>query len=241
MTDTRCACGYARSLHEATGHCPLCACGKLPAEHAPVTTPPSPLRAFAFTGPATYPPSPLLAGWPEHEVVAYTHTAPHVDWTCPGKPRSEAGKLPTVRRGSFREPAPDPTYVVLWSLDGYDVLTPEREVEQAVVVEAVVPPLVPARLTISLDEIAPRARPLGMAAAELGWTVTPWYWQAGDGTETSALVMRRDELRAVAYWERAPEASWKTGGARAWRDGEWPRAVAVTALRKYVDELGAPA
>lgn len=196
MTDVRCVCGYPRSLHEVTGRCPLCACGKLPTEH--------------------------------------------VDGVCPGKPLTAAGNLPTLRRGSFREPAPDPP-----RREWLGMTIPMTESELLDRVAGAVPgsrivaePRVPARHTVTLDEIAPRALPLGNAAADRGWSVVPWYWQAGDGVETSALVMFRAELRAVAYWNRAPGASWKTGGARAWRDGEWPVAVPVTQLVKIIQEVG---
>lgn len=97
------------------------------------------------------------------------------------------------------------------------------------------PPLVPARYTQALDEIAPRAMPLGMQAAALGWTVDPWYWQWADGTEVSALVMQRDELRALARWHGRP---WKSDGAYAWRAGEFPQAVGVVRLTQLIKELG---
>jgi hypothetical protein len=233
MTDTRarCVCGYVRSYHEAAGHCPLCACGKLPSEHVPVTTPPSPLRAFAFTGPATYPPSPLMVAWPEDQIEAYTHSAPTTEHVCPGKPRSETGNLPRLRRGSFRErPGPAPT------ADWFGLRVPIIEAPAEVDHSPPPPPLVPARLTVSPDEIAPRALKLGAVAAADGWCVVPWYWRAADRTDASVLVMRRGELRAVAYWKRAPGAAWKTGGGQAWRIGDWPRRASIAAIAKIVAE-----
>lgn len=154
---------------------------------------------------------------------------------CPGKAPSETtGKLPQLRRGSFRDAADPVTYRE--RADG--VLVPVIEVEpEDVEDEPVLPPRVPARLTVSLDEIASRAKPLGAAAADTGWIVTPWYWVDGAGVETSALVMHRDVLRAVAYWHRAPGATWKTGGARAWRSGDWPTEVGVTRLLALIKEM----
>lgn len=80
----RCAsCGYGPEWHDAaSGHCPLCACGSAPAEHLPVTEPPSP----------------QLAERHEHFL------------RCPSKPRTKSGALPRLRRGSYREPSPPPPY-----------------------------------------------------------------------------------------------------------------------------------
>lgn len=192
----RCVCGYGPEFHEDSGHCPLCACGKLPAEHVFVTVTPA----------------------------------------CPGKPLTAAGKFPTLRRGSFRAPAP-PERLREWS-QGVCVPVVENEPETAVT-GPLGAPQVPARYTAALDEIAPRAMPLGARAADSGWRVDPWYWRATDGTETSALVMQRDSLRAVAYWARPPGGSWKTAGAQAWRLGDYPQTVTVTKLAEYIGAVAA--
>lgn len=181
----RCVCGYGREHHEAAGHCPLCACGKLPGEH--------------------------------------------VDGVCPGKPLTAAGHPPRLRRGSFREqPGPAPT------AEWFGLQVPIIEAPVVDDHAPPPPPLVPARLTVSLDEIAPRAVKLGETAAGAGWFVVPWYWHEADRTDASVLVMRRGELRAVAYWRRAPGVAWKTAGGQAWRIGDWPRRASITAIAKIV-------
>lgn len=192
----RCVCGYPREVHEwPSGHCPLCACGALPAAHAP---------------------------------------------NCPGKEPGASGKLPTLRRGKFREPDPAPGWIERWR----GVLFPATEaeivdrVEQVTSTEVVRTPQIRARRTLALAEIAPRATPIGTLAADLGWLVVPWYWRAHDGTEASVLVLSRGDLRAVAYWERAPGGNWKTAGARAWRVGHWPRSVGITVLAELIEGMG---
>jgi hypothetical protein len=204
----RCACGYELVWHEASGHCPLCACGRAPAEHLPVAEPAAPLLT-----------------WEGKQLAV-----------CPGKPRSEtSGKLPTLRRGSWRSGAEQPRYETrpAWGDILFAVVEPEAPAEAALA------PLVPARHTIDLGEIAKQAFPVGKQAAALGWDVVPYYWQAGDGTETSALVLWRGDLRAVAYWERVAPAGWRTAGCRAWLLGSWPRALGVKALVAAIVEIGA--
>jgi hypothetical protein len=207
---SRCACGYAREDHDPSGHCPLCACGATPAEH--------------------------VLAWTVHPPMLKAST----EARCPGKPQRETGKWLTMRRGSFRLPEPPAALVELYH--GIRVPLSENELKrraaEAVDEHVVAEPLVSARLTVALDEIAPRARPLGTLAADLGWTVVPYYWQAGDGTETSALLLHRGDLRAAAYWHRAPGASWRTGGAWGWQVGAWPAKVGVTALTNVIKEMG---
>jgi hypothetical protein len=152
---------------------------------------------------------------------------------CPGKLPNEAGRRPSLRRGKFR-PAPPPIALVPRA-DGSYVPAPPPVEEDAPVGA---PPLVPARYTAAESEIAPRAMPLGTLAADLGWKVEPWYWQAADGAEMSVLVMQRDDLRAVAYWSREPGGTWKTAGARAWKLGNWPVEVGVTALIALIEGMG---
>jgi hypothetical protein len=208
---TRCgACGYPREYHELAGHCPLCACGKLPAEHLPVAEPAASLLA-----------------WVGKQLAV-----------CPGKPLTAAGKLPTLRRGSYREPDAPRRYErrAAWGPILFPVDEPEAPSEA--LSEPQAPPQVPARYTVTLDEIAPRALPVGKQAAALGWAVDPWYYRSGEGVETSVLVMRRGELRAAASWERAPGGSWRTAGAIALPPGEWPLKIGVKRLVEIIIELG---
>lgn len=117
----------------------------------------------------------------------------------------------------------------------------ERRPYVPVVVE---PPLVPARLTMSLDEIAAgrqQAMSTGLLAGSLGWRVEPWYAQAGDGTELSALRMARGPLRAVATWHRSPGGAWSTDVAYAWRSdvSGYPVNVGIRRLWEIMREAGA--
>jgi len=189
-------CGYFRDVHDASGKCPLCACGRLPTEHLAVAVAPAP------------------------EIIAWTPGGEPLTWdgkqlaVCPGKPRTAAGLLPTLRRGQFAPPRPaQPAEAV-----------PEPDTR----------PLVPARFTIALSEIAPGAMRLGAKAADAGWSVDPWYWVAWDGTETSALVLRRDSLRAFAQWDRSPDATWRTAGCTAWAPGNFPRKIGVKLLTEWL-------
>jgi hypothetical protein len=213
----RCACGYELVWHESGGHCPLCACGAIPGEHLPVAVTPSPLVTYDTSG------NPIT--WDGRQLAV-----------CPGKPLTAAGKLPTLRRGSFREPPPPPRYERRpgWGDILFAVVEPDEPD-----VELDAPPLVPARHTISLDEIAKQAMPVGKQAAALGWDVEPYYAVHADGTQRSILVLWRGDLRAVAYWERVAPAGWRTAGCRAWRLGEWPRAIGVKALVAAIVEIGA--
>ncbi|HYD28910.1 hypothetical protein [Brevundimonas sp.] len=255
------ACGYGPEYHDQVGDCPLCACGKLPSEHGPATTPPSPLRLFTATGPATWPPSPVV--WFADHGSAVSGRPVRTDLVCPGRPRTESGALPTLRRGSYREPAPaepfrpvprlplqpavepDPLTVLRAAEAGLPAAAAHPEpavaafplaVRVALAAEAVVPQ-VPARYTVSLDEIAPAATRLGSKAAAAGWVVDPWYWVAADGTETSALVMHRDDLRAFAAWARRPGATWKSDAALGWRNGDRPHKLGVTKLASLIAEM----
>lgn len=95
-------------------------------------------------------------------------------------------------------------------------------------------PRVPARYTQALTEICPAAMKLGQKAAAAGWVVDPWYWVAADGTETSALVMRLDERRALATWDRKPGATWRTSGASGWLRGDRPHKLGVKRLTELL-------
>jgi len=177
------------------------------AEHLPVAVPAAPLRS-----------------WEGKQV--------HV---CPGKPLTAAGKLPTLRRGSYRAPAAPTRYERRpeWGPIMFPAVEPEQDE-----IEIVAPPIVPARYTTSLDEIPRQAMTVGKKAAALGWQVDPWYSQAVDGTEASYLVLQRDELRAYAVWRKAPGATWRTDGAFAWILGAWPSAVGVKRLVDLIETMG---
>lgn len=224
MNNPRCVCGYFRDVHDASGKCPLCACGKLASEHGQVTNPPSPLRSFGATGPVTDPPSPLRVF--EYIGVALRGTI-RLQHICPGKPRTATGAMPQLRRGTFRDPPPPPRYERRpgWG----DVLFP---VAEPVDLETDRPqPRVPARYTTSLDEIAPAAMRVGKAAAAVGWAVDPWYAVDHDGTEAGALIMRHDDGRRVlALWTRTPGATWRTAGAMLRWPGQPTRKVGVKVL-----------
>lgn len=190
------------------GRCPLCACGVTAGEH--------------------------VAAW----VIAPPLLAARTELRCPGKGPSAAGKLPTLRRGTFREPPPGPRYEHRpgWGTWLWPVIEPDVPAEPASGPQSA--PRVPARYTVSLDEIARSAMALGELAAGLGWKVDPWYHVAADGTETSALVMSRGDLRAGATWERRPGATWRTAVAYALPSGQWPVKVGVKRLAEIITELG---
>lgn len=160
--------------------------------------------------------------------------AEHVDKRCPGKSASAAGRFPTLRRGTFREPPPMPRMVP----GPFGFLVPALEDEVVVEVKAG-PPQVPARQTISLDEIAKQAMTLGRKAADNGWTVVPWYYRTWNGTEASILRLRRAELGSDVIWERARGVTgWKSALVYAWRRGQLPQKIGVKRLSDLIDELG---
>lgn len=165
--------------------------------------------------PVFEPPAPLLADSYKQLVV------------CPGKPRTKSGALPTLRRGQFHAPVPAERL-----REWQGMLIPDLRTTDAPAVSTV--PLVSARHTTSLGEICPAAMRLGQKATAAGWSVDPFYWLAADGTETSALVLWRDDLRAFASWDRKPGATWRTAGALGWQIGDRPRTLGVVALAKIV-------
>lgn len=215
----RCVCGYGPDLHPAAGHCPLCACGMGPDEHLAVAVSPSPLLTWDTSG------NPIM--WDGRQL--------HV---CPGKPLTAAGKLPTMRRGSYRPQPAQPRYErrAAWGDILFPVVEPEAADEPLSAPQA--PPQVVARYTVTLAEIAPRAMPVGKQAAALGWRVDPWYYRSGAGIETSVLVMQRGDLRAAAQWDREPGATWKTAGALCIPPGQFPIKVGVKRLVEIIIELG---
>lgn len=234
----RCSCGYGAEWHPGAGLCPLCACGRVPDEHLAVADPPAPLLTWAGKQLAV----------------------------CPGKPLTAAGKLPTLRRGSFSAagpaepfrtalrlpPQPEIAPDAITALRAADVGLPAAATHPdppyaafpmpgpapEALSEPQAPPRVPARPAAGPGEIAPRALTAGMRAAALGWTIEPHYWVAASGVESSLLTFRRDRLLAWAWWERVPGGTWKSAGAYAWAPGEFPVAVGVTRLSAIIAELG---
>lgn len=217
MTDDRCKCGYLKADHEPdTGRCPLCACGRTSAEHVPIFDPPSPLLAD------------------EHRFIAAI---------CPGKPKSEAGKWPTLRRGSFDSP-PQQRYATRpgWG----DVLFPVIEQQKEDVTETPsLSPQVPARPPCDAGEFAAgngrQARGLGRRAAAAGWQVDALYWRSGDGVEGCAVRLAKDRFRAVATWKRpagqqGSAKGWAADVAYAWRldARRFPQQVKHSELEGYL-------
>lgn len=227
----RCACGYGPEWHEGDLRvCPLCACGKTPDEHSQVTNPPAPFRSFGATGPVMDPPAPLRAAM--YIGVALRGTI-RVQRVCPGKPRTAAGALPQLRRGSWREP-PVARYERRpgWG----DVMFPVAETKP-VDDGTIPPPLIPARPAAGPDEIPTTALRYGMKLAAHGCAIEPWYYQDHTGAEGCVLVIRHGELRAAAYWERPAAGSWKAARAVGWRVGGYARWMGVKALADLLGEV----
>jgi hypothetical protein len=114
-------------------------------------------------------------------------------------------------------------------------MTSEREI--------VPPPLVSARLPAGPHEFADKrqAGTLGRTAMALGWQVEPVYFRAHDGTEYSAVRLKRGSLRAVATWTRPPgESKWASDVAYAWDSDQRmiPRSVGVTLLTSMIKQVG---
>lgn len=113
------------------------------------------------------------------------------------------------------------------------------------VVEAPPPPLVRARPPAGPQEIADgrgQAMYVGRLARARGWLVYPTYYQAHDGSEVSLLSMRRDDLRAVASWQRPRGGAWSSDVAYGWRH-EMPGTMTKLGVRRLVEHLkrlGAP-
>jgi len=104
-------------------------------------------------------------------------------------------------------------------------------------------PRVPARPPLNHGEFARgqgrQALGLGRRAIEAGWDVSPWYWLAGDGTEGCAVKLAKDDLRAVATWQRPPgmlgsSKGWAADVAYAWRVGSMPVKVTHTRLGELI-------
>lgn len=194
------ACGYDRSYHPDDA-CPLCACGKLPAEHGSLMTPPAPLRR-----------------WPDDPP-----TLVELD-CCPGKaPSEKTGRYPHLRRGAFRPP---PAAAATRDWFGMTVPLTEAElvarVEQVTDRDVIERPQVAARSPQGPQEIAggtgnKQAVKMGRAAASGGWRVAARFWRAHAGAEGCAVTLTRGTARAVAFWARPDSgASWKTDDAYAW-------------------------
>jgi hypothetical protein len=165
-------------------------------------------------------------------------------YRCPGKPMTAAGKLPTLRRGSYREAPPQGRYETRpgWG----SILFPVDEVEPAAETpsEPPGPPQVPARPAVGPGELAGyrRRQALGMGcrAAAAGWTVAAYYARSCDGEELSAIKMHRGPLRAVATWTRkagniGKSSGWSADVAFGWIDGFMPKKINHTDLEGYLD------
>lgn len=148
-----------------------------------------------------------------------------------GRARCSTCAAPAAVPGATRA-APGPVV-------GHPIGLGPRPAAPAVDVEPVAPPLIPARPTHSLDEIANgrgQAMSLGKFAADFGWRVVPWYWMTADSTEMSALLLSRGELRAVAYWSRTLGGSWASAGVHIVTPAL--RKVNVTVLRTAIKDMG---
>lgn len=201
----RCACGYGPEYH-GDGLCPLCSCGKLPSEHGPVWTPPSPYFIPDGVEPVVEP------------------------LCCPGRDLTDTGRRPQLKRAAYRAPAPDPPRRPWFGMSV--PLIGGKPATLAGPPQARVRP----RACESLDEIAKQANPIGKAAAALGWDVEPFYAVDAEGVELSYLLMRRGELWADAVWRRPPGSrTWATAGARAGRVGDGLHHVGVKRLRDLID------
>lgn len=212
----RCVCGYGPEWHPGAGHCPLCSCGASPDGHLPVAVPAAPLLT-----------------WDGKQVHR-----------CPGKPMTAAGKLPMLRRGSYREAAPQGRYQtrpawgsILFPVDEVDPVEEEAS-------EPWGPPQVPARPPAGPGELAGyrgrQALGMGRAAAAAGWTLAAYYARAHDGEEMSAIKMLRGALRAVATWTRpagniGKSSGWRADVAYGWIEGSMPQKVNHTDLEGYLN------
>jgi hypothetical protein len=196
----RCAtCGYFRELHdEDTLKCPLCACSMVAAEHLVVAVPAAPLRS-----------------WEGKQVLV-----------CPGKPRTAAGKLPTLRRGGLKAPsavAVQYEYRPGWGSILFPVIEQEVEEDEP---QVALPPQVPARPPQGPGELASyqgkQAVGLGRRGVAAGWQVEAFYARAGDGHEICGLRLKYGVYRAVATWTRKAGnigklSGWATDVAYAWQ------------------------
>lgn len=223
----RCAtCGYFRDIHP-DDKCPICACGKVPAAHWPVTEPPAPTLVLVRVDPLD----------PESAILPLVVRTLAV---CPSKARTAAGKLPTLRQGSFKGPAAPQRYE---TRDGWGpILFPVVEVVE-VVEEVIRPPLIPARRPLGPAEIAgyqgKQAVGLGRAAAARGWLVEASYALEADGTEFCAVKLARGDLRAVATWTRPAgrqggKSGWRAELAYGWQLGTMPVKLDVTKLETII-------
>lgn len=206
----RCACGYGPE-HHSEGLCPLCSCGKLPSEHGPVWTPPSPYFIPDGVEPVIEP------------------------LCCPDRDLTDTGRQPQLKQAAYREPAPEAP-----RRDWFGLMVPMTDRELVARTEAATgreaTRAVPARETQHLGEIAKQAMPLGKAARARGWAVEPFYAVDEQGVELSYLRLTRGELWGDAVWRRPPgSSSWATAGARAGRAGQGHYHVGVKRLRDLID------
>lgn len=156
------------------------------------------------------------------------------------------GGCPGLKTKTFTARAP------VEEIDWREVMRRDRVAASAppVAVAAVAAPLIPARPPLSFGEYAGgqgrQAVGLGRAAMAVGWSVSPWYWLAGDGTEGCALRLARGTLRAVATWKRpsgmlGSSKGWASDLAYAWRTdvARIPQKMTVTQLEGLIRERSA--
>lgn len=148
---------------------------------------------------------------------------------CPGRGRTETGRVRAMTRGAFREPIPPLLYAwagMLIPLTEQQIETYQRENTP----EVDTAPRVPAREAEEYDEVAPAALRAGKAFRLAGWEITQWFWIEHDGTEASALRGVRSPDRLCAIWKRRPGATWRTDLAVLAQPGAWPANVGIKAL-----------
>lgn len=201
----RCACGYPQHYHDGET-CPLCTgCGRVVDGHMTLPAAPTALGC-------------VLPFWDPRTVAA-----------CPGRARTETGRVRAMTHGAFREPQP----VLLYAWSGMLIPLTEAQIaeyerETAPAVDTT--PRVPAREAEEYDEVAPAALRAGKAFRLAGWTVTQWFWIEHDGTEAFALRGVRAADKLCAIWKRKPGATWRTDLAVLATPGAWPKNVGIKAL-----------
>jgi hypothetical protein len=211
--NTCATCGYPESMHPE-GRCPLCACGETPEAHKPVVTKSgTPARGCACgcdVAPAMHAAAGTVCWFCTERLP---HACRYATWAgslCPGRRGETSGEWLVVRQATFKPPPPPET--ALWqerlARDTAARHAASDAAKAAHVPEPVLRPLIPARPPLVAAEVAAgqgrQAKGLGKKAIAAGWQVSAWYWQAGDGTEGSAVRLSRGPLRAVATWERKP-------------------------------------
>jgi hypothetical protein len=156
-----------------------------------------------------------------------------------------AGHCPGMKTAKWADPGPvDPA---LWrEIMARDAAARLRAIEddkRTWQPPVVPPPLIPARVPLSAAEYAgfrgKQAVGLGRKAIDRGWSVTPLYWMAGSGAEGCGVWILRNDLRALATWDRAAglaggKSGWRADIAYAWRTGAIPTKLTHTDLEAII-------